>query len=226
MTDTTLPSLLPVSATGTVSTTADDRVTAAGDFDTFLTLLTAQLRNQDPLQPIDSSEFVAQLASFSTVEQAIGTNERLDQLIADATADDAAGLAAWLGAAVADQEGRLIATEEPLSIDVPVEDGADAVVLRLLDGQGQERAAIAPPMGGAITIDPVGDGVAGVGEVLRVSLRYMTGEEILVERPALVFSEVTSVAAGTDGPILTRADGLTLSTAAATALSTAQTEEP
>ena len=55
---------------------------AAADFDSFLNLLTAQLRNQDPLQPIDSTQFVAQLASFSTVEQLIGTNERLDALAA------------------------------------------------------------------------------------------------------------------------------------------------
>ena len=49
----------------------------AGDFETFLKLLTAQLRNQDPLQPMDSTEFVAQLASFSAVEQQVRANDRL-----------------------------------------------------------------------------------------------------------------------------------------------------
>ncbi|MEO1532985.1 MAG: flagellar hook capping FlgD N-terminal domain-containing protein, partial [Pseudomonadota bacterium] len=77
--------------------TASERSTAASDFESFLTLLTAQLQNQDPLQPIDSTEFVAQLASFSTVEQLIGTNERLDALTQDVAAGDLAALAGWIG---------------------------------------------------------------------------------------------------------------------------------
>lgn len=48
--------------------------------DAFLKLLVAQLQNQDPLNPQENSEFVAQLAQFSSLEQSIGINERLDQL--------------------------------------------------------------------------------------------------------------------------------------------------
>src|SRR5688572_32787216 len=46
----------------------------------FLKLLVAQLQNQDPLNPQENHEFVAQLAQFSTLEQSVGINERLDQL--------------------------------------------------------------------------------------------------------------------------------------------------
>lgn len=53
----------------------------AKDFDTFLTLLTTQLQNQDPLSPLDTTEFTNQLVSFSQVEQAINTNKKLDSLI-------------------------------------------------------------------------------------------------------------------------------------------------
>ena len=59
---------------------ADAANELAGDFETFLSLLTAQLRNQDPLKPMESTEFVAQLASFSAVEQQVRTNDRLDEL--------------------------------------------------------------------------------------------------------------------------------------------------
>lgn len=51
------------------------------DFDDFLTLLTTQLKNQDPLSPMDSTEFTNQLVSFSQVEQQIRSNDTLDQLL-------------------------------------------------------------------------------------------------------------------------------------------------
>jgi flagellar basal-body rod modification protein FlgD len=52
------------------------------DFDQFLRLLTTQLQNQDPLSPMDSTEFTNQLVSFSGVEQQIKTNESLENLLA------------------------------------------------------------------------------------------------------------------------------------------------
>ena len=59
---------------------ADESNGLASDFDTFLQLLTAQIRNQDPLNPADSTEFVAQLATFSNVEQAVQTNDLLKEM--------------------------------------------------------------------------------------------------------------------------------------------------
>src|SRR3954468_12296666 len=50
--------------------------------DAFLKLLVAQLKNQDPLNPQQNYEFVAQLAQFSSLEQSVGINTRLDQLAA------------------------------------------------------------------------------------------------------------------------------------------------
>lgn len=54
----------------------------AKDFDTFLTLLTTQLRNQDPLEPTDSNEFTRQLVAFAGVEQQISANKQLENLAA------------------------------------------------------------------------------------------------------------------------------------------------
>ncbi len=51
------------------------------DFDTFLKLLTTQLQNQDPLSPLDTNEFTNQIVSFSQVEQAIETNNKLSALV-------------------------------------------------------------------------------------------------------------------------------------------------
>ncbi|HQU83396.1 MAG TPA: flagellar hook capping FlgD N-terminal domain-containing protein [Pyrinomonadaceae bacterium] len=47
----------------------------------FMTLLVAQLKNQDPLQPQDNTAFVAQLAQFNSLDQLIGIRESMDQLV-------------------------------------------------------------------------------------------------------------------------------------------------
>ena len=71
--------------------------TLASDFDTFLTLLTAQIENQDPLNPADSTEFASQLATFSNVEQNVQTNSLLERLLAQADGQSLDGLAGWIG---------------------------------------------------------------------------------------------------------------------------------
>lgn len=51
------------------------------DYEAFLKLLTAQLRNQDPLSPMDATQFMTQLAQLSTVEQGVKTNDTLTQVL-------------------------------------------------------------------------------------------------------------------------------------------------
>lgn len=51
------------------------------DYDTFLKLLVAQLKNQDPTEPMDSTQYMAQLATFSQVEQSVMMNKKLDSLL-------------------------------------------------------------------------------------------------------------------------------------------------
>lgn len=63
------------------STPADASKTLSADMNTFLTLLTTQLKYQDPLDPTDTAEFTNQLVQYSNVEQSIQTNEKLDSLI-------------------------------------------------------------------------------------------------------------------------------------------------
>lgn len=58
------------------------RVSAStGDFETFLKMLTAQIQNQNPFEPIEASDFAVQLATFSSVEQNVRTNVLLDRLL-------------------------------------------------------------------------------------------------------------------------------------------------
>jgi len=60
---------------------ADSRNKLAGDMDTFLNLLVTQLKNQDPLSPMDSTEFTNQIVQFAQVEQQINMNENLEAVL-------------------------------------------------------------------------------------------------------------------------------------------------
>lgn len=62
-----------------------DQTKLSGDFDQFLTLLTTQLQNQDPLSPMDSAQFTQQLVAFSGVEQQIKSNTLLSNLLSSQT---------------------------------------------------------------------------------------------------------------------------------------------
>jgi flagellar basal-body rod modification protein FlgD len=59
----------------------------------FLQLLVAQLQNQDPLNPMDGTQFVSQLAQFSELEQMIGVNQGVQQLVVDAQGTGSSGSA-------------------------------------------------------------------------------------------------------------------------------------
>lgn len=71
------------SGTGSTSgtTVAESRTKLNANFETFIKLLTTQLQNQDPLQPMDTNQFTQQLVQYSQVEQQLSTNDKLDSLI-------------------------------------------------------------------------------------------------------------------------------------------------
>jgi flagellar basal-body rod modification protein FlgD len=69
--------------TQTQDTTALGRTRLAENFDTFLSLLTTQLKNQDPLSPLDSNQFTQQLVQMTGVEQQIASNDLLKQLVSN-----------------------------------------------------------------------------------------------------------------------------------------------
>ena len=60
---------------------ANSQTGLADNFEMFLTLLTEQMKNQDPLNPLDSTQFVNQLVDFSSVEQQIAQNQNLESLL-------------------------------------------------------------------------------------------------------------------------------------------------
>jgi flagellar basal-body rod modification protein FlgD len=72
---------LPTSSSGSGSLSSTAGTTLAGNFQTFLTLLTTQLQNQNPLSPLDTNQFTQQLVQFASVEQELKTNDQLTTLV-------------------------------------------------------------------------------------------------------------------------------------------------
>lgn len=106
------------------------------DYDSFLTLLVAQLKNQDPTEPRDSAQYIAQLATFSNVEQSIKANAKLDELITSLALSQADAV---IGRTVTSADGTVSGKVEAIKI---ITGGALAVL-----ADGTEL-----PLGAGVTI--------------------------------------------------------------------------
>jgi flagellar basal-body rod modification protein FlgD len=122
---------MQVSTTTTVpssnsSPTSSDVPSASLDYDDFLQLLIAEMQNQDPTDPMDTSEYVAQFAAFSTVEQAIQTNAKLDAMLTSSAIAQADSI---IGHTVTSGDGTV--TGEVVSLKIT----SDGPLATLADGQ-------------------------------------------------------------------------------------------
>ena len=94
----------PISTTGTTSSstvsTAIDNTEIASNFTTFLQLLTTQLKNQNPLDPLDTNQFTQQLVQFAQVEQQMKSNDQLSRLVSLEKSAQASTALAYVGSTV------------------------------------------------------------------------------------------------------------------------------
>jgi flagellar basal-body rod modification protein FlgD len=90
------------------NTAAQNNTAAAGsntvDYQSFLKLLVAQMKHQDPTAPMESTDFVAQLATFSQVEQSVQVNSKLDQLLQSSQLSQASSI---IGRTVTSADGAI-----------------------------------------------------------------------------------------------------------------------
>lgn len=119
------------------SQTAQQGTMISSDFETFLRLLTTQIRNQDPLNPMESTEFAQQLATFSGVEQQVRTNTLLQSLSDRLALSGMAQFAPWVGME-ARVDGAVMFSGAPLTLYPAPAAGADQAVLVVHDAQGRE----------------------------------------------------------------------------------------
>jgi flagellar basal-body rod modification protein FlgD len=122
------------------------RTDIAGDFDTFLTLLTTQLANQDPLSPMDSNQFTEQLVQFAGVEQSVATNTKLDRILSLIDADTMGAGTGYLGKQVEAEISTVrLGARGPAGFAIDVGGEAADIAVAVRDARGNTVATLAPP---------------------------------------------------------------------------------
>ena len=111
--------------------------TLAETFDTFLALLTTQLKNQDPLDPMKSSEFTSQLVQFAGVEQSINTNKKLDQLVQLQTSSQLNSAVSFIGKTVEVISDLLLLKDGAAKISYGLDRNAAQTIISITDENGR-----------------------------------------------------------------------------------------
>lgn len=191
----------------------------ASDFDTFLKMLTTQMKNQDPLNPVDSADFAVQLATFSSVEQQQRTNQLLEGLGSQLGLSGMAQLANWVGkearAPVAAQfDGSpvtLAAAPSPLAKEATliVTDSTGMIVSRQQVPVSSEPFEWAGTAAGGGTLPP--------GRY-SFSLESAADGKTIGTTPVEVYGRIIEARAGTDGTTLVMTGGILVPADKVTAL--------
>lgn len=130
---------MEVTATNTSGSSSASSTTTtklASDFETFLKMLTTQMKNQDPLNPVDSTEYATQLAMFSSVEQQVLTNDRLELIQETLLGSSLSQVADWVGK-LACVEGAFTLSARGYEFEFPNDEGSQTRQLAIKDDIGQ-----------------------------------------------------------------------------------------
>lgn len=131
------PSRVQVDRNTQLSDAQQARESYNDDFDEFMLLLTTQLKNQDPTEPLDTNEFTAQLVQFASVEQAIASNENLEKLVNLTSNQQVNGAVSFVGKTVEVEgtQGFLQNGIAEFAYEVPP--GVEKTTLAVLDANGR-----------------------------------------------------------------------------------------
>ncbi|TGD41936.1 flagellar basal body rod modification protein [Pseudotabrizicola sediminis] len=200
---------------GTTANTAS----ASSDYEMFLRMLTVQMQNQDPLNPIDSADYAVQLATFSGVEQAVRTNQLLESLQSQFGLLGMAQLAGWVG-----QEARAAAPVyvdgTPVTLSPDPASAADRAVLVVRDAQDRVLSREDLPVS---TAPYNWAGTDATGAALprgsyTLTLESYFADTLLDSRPVEYYAQILEARGGVDGTRLVLRGGIEVPASSVTAL--------
>ena len=130
----------------TTNTASATESVISSDFETFLKMLTVQMENQDPLNPVDSSDYATQLATFSSVEQQVLTNDLLSGLTSMISTSSMSELANWVGHEVRAAASGYYDGMNDVTVAFETQSGATSaeLVVTGADGAEVDRISINP----------------------------------------------------------------------------------
>ncbi|QEX18277.1 basal-body rod modification protein FlgD [Hypericibacter terrae] len=124
--------------TGTSSNGGTNALSSfSNNFDNFLTLLTKQLQYQDPLSPLDTNQFTQQLVEFTSVEQQIETNQKLDSLLGVQSDNQAMAALSFLNNVIEAQSDQVMLQDGSAQISYDLSSDAETATLVIKDADGQ-----------------------------------------------------------------------------------------
>lgn len=187
------------SATSATSPTAPSTSAPkiSSDFNTFLRMLTVQMQNQDPMNPIDSADYAVQLATFSGVEQQVQTNQLLAEMQGKFQQLGMAEMASWIG-----KEARSAAPVRydgsAVTLSPNPAAGANRAVLVVKDAQGnlvsrEEIPVSTAPyqwLGAGIDGNPLPPGTYSI------TLESLNGETAIATTPVEHYARVLEAKGG------------------------------
>jgi len=198
---------------------APAKAAITSDYDTFLKMLTTQMQNQDPLDPIDSADYATQLATFSGVEQQTRTNQLLEGLSSQFGMMGMAQLAGWVG-----QEARAAVPvylgDAPVTLSPSPAATADRAVLVVTDSRGNLVSREDVPVSDAPYLwlgadakgDPLPRGTYGL------TLESYAGDTLVSTNPVQSYARILEAQSGPTGTTLLLAGGVKVAATDITAL--------
>ena len=171
------------------------------NYDTFLKMMTTQIKNQDPLNPMSADQLAVQLATFSGVEQQTKTNDLLAQLLGQSALTGMGQMVGWVG-----KEARIAAPayfngSTPVTLSPNPAQAATKVVLVVTDQGGAEVSRTELPLG---TNEYAWQGRDAQGNVLpkgvyKLSLESWQGDKVLDTSQIEHYAKISEIRSTSDG---------------------------
>lgn len=211
-----IPALSPPPRASAAGTSSAGSFAAKSDYMTFLRMLTVQMQNQDPLNPISSTDFAVQLATFSGVEQQTQTNQLLQAMLGRM---GLAELGGWIGMEVLSAAGAWFdGAPVTLAPSLPAEAERGLLLVRDAGGTIVDTFEIARGAGDIRWDGRTLQGTMAAAGLYSFTLEAYRGDELVAATPVAAYQTVTEARRAEDRIDLILVGGMRLDSATVTGL--------